>query len=100
MEASQCPALGLQNLLSLSGAQPPSLVPRALGLLFPRRGSAAGLGLLASLNSSFPLPMAGWGPWAWLRPLWPQCEGRAGGDRVGVFKINRPQETNGAGPGR
>lgn len=36
-------------------------------------------------------PMAGWGPWAWLRPLWPQCEGRAGGTASAFLKINRPQ---------
>lgn len=62
------------------------------------RGLLLAWGCLPSFTPP-PLPTAGWGPWAWLRPLWPQCEGRAG-DGVGVFK-NKPTagKPTGAGPG-
>lgn len=46
------------------------------------------------------LPTAGWGPWAWLRPLWPQCEGRAGGTASAFLKINRPQGNQRSRAGR
>lgn len=97
---ARCPVPGLQNPSEWDRClAPPSLPSGPWGPPLQGWGLLLAWGCLPSFTPPSLSP-AGWGPWAWLRPLWPQCEGRAGGTASAFLKINRPQgnQRSRAGP--